>query len=135
MDKYGDYQQRNRYSDILTYHKSRVKLVRGLYHNDKASDYINACYVNSPFENADGSDFGDKKIIASQGPLPQTTDHFWQMIIENNVTMIVSTCKTSENGRTKCNQFWPDPNKGKTHLISHYDANKENIKTNLQDYA
>ena len=65
MDKYGDYQQRNRYSDILTYKKSRVKLVRGLYHNDKASDYINACYVNSPFENEDGSDFGDKKIIAS----------------------------------------------------------------------
>ena len=103
QDTKGDYQQRNRYSDILTYNKSRVKLLRGQHQGQVDSDYINACYVNSPFENADGSNYGDKKIIASQGPLPQTTDHFWQMILENNVTMIVSTCKTSENGRTKCN--------------------------------
>ena len=54
--------------------------------------------------------YGNKKIIASQGPLPATTDHFWQMIIEQNVTMIISTCKTKEAGRAKCNRFWPDSN-------------------------
>lgn len=68
-------------------------------------DYINACYVNSPYPPEKG--FGDKKIIASQGPLPQTVDHFWQMIIENNVTMIVSTCKPIESGRPKCHLFYP----------------------------
>jgi|TARA_B110000285_G_C14991997_1_gene546830 protein tyrosine phosphatase len=118
QDTKGDYQQRNRYSDILTYYKSRVKLARGQTSSYVDSDYINACYVNSPIENPDGTIYGDKKIIASQGPLPQTTDHFWQMILENNVTMIVSTCKTSENGRTKCNKFWPDKNNGNKHLIS-----------------
>ena len=63
----------------------------------KDTDYINACFANSPFEKAgaEGTAYnGDAKIICSQGPLPTTTDHFWQMIIENNVTMIVSTCKT-----------------------------------------
>lgn len=70
-DKVGIFSDRNRYSDILTYHKSRVKLQRGQDVNQiPESDYINACYVNSPFENADGSAFGDRKIIASQGPLP-----------------------------------------------------------------
>jgi protein tyrosine phosphatase len=65
------YSDRNRYSDILTYRKSRVKLQRGVYLQDYPdSDYINACYVNSPFENAENKSLGDKKIIASQGPLP-----------------------------------------------------------------
>ena len=87
---------RNRYTDIITYLKSRVKLVTGAdVDKNQASDYINACYINSPF----GS---DKKIIASQGPLENTVDHFWQMIVENNVTLIVSTCKLQENGRAKC---------------------------------
>lgn len=63
--------------------------------------------MNSPM--CDGGDqVGDRKIIASQGPLPQTTDDFWQMILEQNVTMVVSTCKTVELGRKKCNQFWPE---------------------------
>jgi len=87
---------RNRYVDIITYNKSRVHLSKGVNLNeDPASDYINACYINSPFA-------GDRKIIASQGPLPNTLDHFWQMIIENNVTMVVSTCRLQENRRPKC---------------------------------
>ena len=85
------YRLRNRYTDILPYAKSRVKLTTGVnLEMSQESDYINACYVNSPFS----GERGDKKIIASQGPLPETTDDFWQMIIEQNVTMIVSTCRT-----------------------------------------
>ena len=56
---------RNRYSDIITYIKTRVKLKKGV---DLAkaveSDYINACFVNSPFP-AEGEFKGDAKIIAS----------------------------------------------------------------------
>ena len=64
------YSQRNRYIDILTYDKSRVRLVEGVdLKNSPESDYINACYVNSPL--------GIKKIIASQGPLPNTVKDFW----------------------------------------------------------
>lgn len=73
--------------------------------NDPNQDYINACFMNSPFPQPDGK--GDKKIIASQGPLPHTTHDFWKMIVEQNVTMIVSTCKPRENGRDKCNIFYP----------------------------
>jgi protein tyrosine phosphatase len=75
---------RNRYSDILTYHKSRVTLQRGVQDSEfPEADYINACFVNSPFQlSINGQVFGDRKIIASQGPLPSTCHHFWQMIIE-----------------------------------------------------
>ena len=105
------YFDRNRYTDIITYSKTRVVLQNGVESfssKDPAADYINACYMNSPFP-AEGDYPGDRKIIASQGPLPQTTDHFWQMIIENNVTCVVSTCNIEEQGRAKCNKFWPDP--------------------------
>jgi protein tyrosine phosphatase len=53
------YFHRNRYSDIITYRKSRVVLKTGVnLEVDPSSDYINACYINSPFG-------GDRKIIAS----------------------------------------------------------------------
>jgi protein tyrosine phosphatase len=100
------YSARNRYCDIITYNKSRVKLSTGLSKDRPEGDYINGCYINSPFINESGHE-GNKKIIATQGPLAETVDHFWQMILENNVTMIVSTCKTVENGRAKCTRFWP----------------------------
>lgn len=60
------YGERNRYSDILTYNKSRVKLNKGVVLDQvPESDYINACYVNSPFENVEDKAKGDRKIIAS----------------------------------------------------------------------
>ena len=64
--------ERNRYIDIIAYEKTRVKLVAGVGENNTGkpgTEYINACYVNSPVLN--------KKIIASQGPLPATVNHFW----------------------------------------------------------
>ena len=65
------YEHRNRYVDIITYRKSRVILKEGVnLDEDPSSDYINACYINSPFG-------ADRKIIASQGPLPNTVNHFW----------------------------------------------------------
>ena len=47
---------RNRYNDILVYEKSRVVL-KNVDINCKYSDYINACYVDSPI--------GKQKLIAS----------------------------------------------------------------------
>ena len=69
-----EYQERNRYIDIITYHKSRVKLTNGVdLKQMPEGDYINACYVNSPFVKMNATNknvLGDTKIIASQGPLP-----------------------------------------------------------------
>ena len=69
---------RDRYMDIGVFKKSAVKLIYKT--EEEWSDYINACYTNSPL--TAGSDKGDGKIIMSQGPLPNTVEHFWQMLIE-----------------------------------------------------
>ena len=62
---------RDRYCDIPTYFKSQIKLKEGADKKfDEYSGYINACYLNSPFSMEKSSQFGDGKIIASQGPLP-----------------------------------------------------------------
>jgi protein tyrosine phosphatase len=50
----------------------------------------------------------DKKLIAAQGPLENTVDHFWRMIIEHKVTMVVSVCRLEEGGRPKCHKYWPE---------------------------
>ena len=45
------YLDRNRYSDILTYKKNRVLLQKGVKESEfPEADYINACFINSPFQ-------------------------------------------------------------------------------------
>ena len=72
-----------RYSNILPYDHNRVKL--GTTNHDE--DYINASWIKTA---------GNLDFIAAQGPLPQTVAHFWQMIAENNVTVIFALTKIEE---------------------------------------
>lgn len=72
--------------------------------NDNDTDYINAGYIDSPFEGSNS----DRKFIACQGPLPHTIKHLWRMVLQENVTLIISTCNLVENGIQKCEKFWPD---------------------------
>lgn len=48
------------------------------------------------------------QYIACQGPLPQTADHFWEMIMEQNVTAIAMVTQDVEGGKVKCHRYWPD---------------------------
>ena len=77
----------NRYTDILPFEDTRVVLKSG------TSPYINANYISSPFTGGD-----DRKIIAAQGPMSNTVEHFWQLVVQEEVTLIVSVCKLWERG-------------------------------------
>lgn len=63
------YMDRNRYIDILPFEKTRVILKNGVgLGSIPESDYINACFVNSPFKRVTDEETkfdGDAKIIAS----------------------------------------------------------------------
>ncbi|KTF81521.1 hypothetical protein cypCar_00028318 [Cyprinus carpio] len=82
--------QKNRYSNVLPYDASRVKLSMC---GSPFDDYINANYI--PGYNS------RKEFIAAQGPLPTTVNEFWRMVWEKNVHTIVMLTKCNEMGRVK----------------------------------
>jgi len=100
---------RNRYTDVLCYDHSRVELRNEESTavpedkedalGDNCSDYINANYVDGYKQK--------RAFIFTQGPLPKTYRHFWQMVWEQRVQVIVMTTRTFERGRQKCGQYWP----------------------------
>ncbi|KAF0988449.1 hypothetical protein HZS_46, partial [Henneguya salminicola] len=84
----------NRYKDILPYDCTRVQLIDS---NPEATDYINASYVHIPDS--------IKVYIACQNPLSITVHHFWQMIWEQNCSIIVMLNKIYERYDTF--KYWP----------------------------
>uniref|UniRef100_H2ZAR0 Tyrosine-protein phosphatase non-receptor type 20 n=1 Tax=Ciona savignyi TaxID=51511 RepID=H2ZAR0_CIOSA len=82
---------------FLTDDHSRVKLQT----DGNESDYINAGYIDS-YE-------GARTFIASQGPKSDTVKDFWKMIWETNSKVIVMLTNLMENGKAKCEQYWPEP--------------------------
>ncbi|XP_072765719.1 receptor-type tyrosine-protein phosphatase-like N isoform X1 [Anoplolepis gracilipes] len=91
--------QQNRSGAALPYDHSRVVL------NDLAnannSDYINASTITD-------HDPRNPAYIATQGPLPQTTADFWQLVWEQGSVVIVMLTRLTEEGRAMCHRYWPE---------------------------
>ncbi|XP_069075697.1 tyrosine-protein phosphatase non-receptor type 3 isoform X2 [Pleurodeles waltl] len=96
--KSGPNMDKNRYKDVLPYDATRVVLQGN-------EEYINANYVNMEIPSTGVVN----KYIASQGPLPHTCAHFWQLVWDHQLSLIVMLTTLTERGRTKCHQYWPDP--------------------------
>ncbi|KAG9481599.1 hypothetical protein GDO78_010699 [Eleutherodactylus coqui] len=88
---------KNRFTNVLPYDHSRVKL--SVMNGISTSDYMNANYM--PGYNS------NKEFIASQGPLPNTTTDFWRMVWEHQVNTVLMLTNCMENGRVKCEHYWP----------------------------
>ena len=80
--------EKDRYSLPLVCEHSRVKL-------QPQGVYINANYVLN------------KNYIASQAPLPHTFSQFYDMIWQENVSVIVMLTKLEESQRCKAHRYWP----------------------------
>ncbi|KAI7697949.1 Tyrosine-protein phosphatase non-receptor type 1 [Sarcoptes scabiei] len=89
----------NRYMDVVPYDKTRVKLKRFDF------DYINASYVSVPT--------AGRKYILTQGPLPNTSGHFWLMVLEQNTKAILMLNNLIECGVVKCHRYWPENERNK----------------------
>ncbi|VDK56774.1 unnamed protein product [Anisakis simplex] len=90
---------RNRYKDVVCIDQTRVVLK-----NDK-QDYIHASYVRGdPLVNP---------FICTQGPMKNTVNDFWKMMIQEKVSLIFMLCNVVEARKIKCVQYWP-PEEGET---------------------
>ncbi|OQS01055.1 receptor-type tyrosine-protein phosphatase [Thraustotheca clavata] len=84
--------RKNRYSDVLPYERTRVRL-----HGppiDAAGDYINANYVC------------DKTYIACCAPPPSAIADFWSMIWFENTKVILMLTKFVERRVIKADFYW-----------------------------
>ncbi|XP_023678582.1 tyrosine-protein phosphatase non-receptor type 9 isoform X2 [Paramormyrops kingsleyae] len=100
-------QERNRYGDVLCLDQSRVHLKPRM---GEISDYINASFIDGYKQK--------NAYIGTQGPLEKTYSHFWRMVWEQNVLVMVMTTRTEEGGRHKCGQYWP-PEEGGQEVYGH----------------
>ncbi|KAL8599953.1 hypothetical protein ACOMHN_050255 [Nucella lapillus] len=89
---------KNRYTNILPYDHSRVKLVQ--LNDDVTTDYINANYI--PGYHSKG------EYIASQGPLERIVDDFWRMVWEQCCPVIVMLSALTEGRLNKVYKYFPD---------------------------
>ncbi|KAK0153624.1 Tyrosine-protein phosphatase non-receptor type 1 [Merluccius polli] len=84
---------RNRYRDVSPFDHSRILLQLG------ENDYINASLIS--MEEA------QRNYILTQGPLPNTCGHFWEMVWEQRTRGVVMLNRVIEKGSIKCAQYWP----------------------------
>ncbi|KAF3817395.1 hypothetical protein GH733_012686, partial [Mirounga leonina] len=84
---------RNRYRDVSPFDHSRIKL------HQEENDYINASLIK--MEEA------QRSYILTQGPLPNTCGHFWEMVWEQKSRGVVMLNRVMEKGSLKCAQYWP----------------------------
>uniref|UniRef100_A0A8D1CWC6 protein-tyrosine-phosphatase n=1 Tax=Sus scrofa TaxID=9823 RepID=A0A8D1CWC6_PIG len=88
---------KDRYKTILPNPQSRVCLGRAQSQED--GDYINANYIR-------GYGGKDKAYIATQGPMPNTVSDFWEMVWQEEVSLIIMLTQLRE-GKEKCVHYWP----------------------------
>ncbi|KFQ70218.1 Tyrosine-protein phosphatase non-receptor type 3, partial [Phaethon lepturus] len=79
---------KNRYKDVLPYDATRIVL-------QGAEDYINANYVNMEIPSVGIVN----RYIATQGPLPHTCVHFWQVVWDHKLSLIIMLTTLTERGR------------------------------------
>ncbi|XP_029975219.1 tyrosine-protein phosphatase non-receptor type 1 [Salarias fasciatus] len=84
---------RNRYRDVSPFDHSRICLQLG------TNDYINASLITA--------EEAQRKYILTQGPLPNTCGHFWEMVWEQRTRGVVMLNRVIEKGSIKCAQYWP----------------------------
>ncbi|XP_055887198.1 receptor-type tyrosine-protein phosphatase alpha-like isoform X1 [Biomphalaria glabrata] len=98
-----EYKAKNRFKNICPYDHSRVHLKINTANHE--GDYINASYIRG-FNN-------EVTFIASQGPNEATLKDFIRMLWEQHVDKVVMLTNLIEEGKVKCEKYWPDETKMK----------------------
>lgn len=85
------YASKNRYSNNHPYEENRYRFQNA------------AIKERCPYMNASSFPSGH---ILTQGPLPETVEDFWLMVIDAKSPVIVMVANCVENGSDKCHPYW-----------------------------
>ncbi|CAK9295128.1 unnamed protein product [Gordionus sp. m RMFG-2023] len=124
--------KKNRYKDVNPFDHNRVILKpftdspnkSDLIPNPINNDYINASYIKGVIS--------EREYVASQGPLESTIIDFWQLIWQEDIKIILMICNLVEDGKTKCERYWPSEGE-KLNLID--EGNARNLSIKLMNFA
>ncbi|KAJ1139360.1 hypothetical protein NDU88_005735 [Pleurodeles waltl] len=89
---------KDRYKTILPNPQTCVCLRRA--DSQDENSYINANYIK-------GYEGLEKVFIATQGPMLNTVNDFWEMVWQEDVPVIIMITKLKE-GKEKCFHYWPE---------------------------
>ncbi|XP_008781549.1 protein-tyrosine-phosphatase PTP1 isoform X2 [Phoenix dactylifera] len=96
---------KNRYIDVLPFDDTRVVLNSSSGSKSSGNDYINASFVTI------ASSGRVSRFIATQGPLPDTFEDFWEMIIQYRCPVIVMlTLVDNPKMMKKCADYFQSEN-------------------------
>jgi protein tyrosine phosphatase len=87
---------KNRYKDVFCQDETRVVLKWPV---GSTNDYIHANWALIR---------GEKKFICAQGPTETTVNDFWRMVWEHKCKAVVMLCNVIEQGRKKCEPYYPE---------------------------
>ena len=62
--------------------------------------YVNGSYINVPIKK-----YGERAFIAASAPVEKSLLNFWEMILQNKVTLIIMLCNIKEK-TVVCEQYW-----------------------------
>ena len=65
--------------------------------------YINANYISSLWNKNQ-----PKQFIATQGPIPKSSENFWRMVWNEKAEVVVMLCGLEEHGRVACHVYYPE---------------------------
>lgn len=101
--------ERNRYSNIIPWDHTRIKLCT----SPDGNNYINANRVTLVAKKGDRT--YHKTYIATQGPLRETAGHFWQMVHDTTTerghesdkpTVVIQVTPFEDNQGERCCQYY-----------------------------
>ncbi|KAF7820043.1 protein-tyrosine-phosphatase PTP1 isoform X1 [Senna tora] len=94
---------KNRYSDVVPFDNNRIVLESSTDYRPTAKGYINASFVST------SSPGNVSQFIATQGPLPNTYEDFWEMVIQYHCPAIVMLTRLVDNYHykmVKCGNYF-----------------------------
>ncbi|KAF6147867.1 hypothetical protein GIB67_014447 [Kingdonia uniflora] len=96
---------KNRYGDVVPFDQNRVVLKSSNDRRSPGRSYINASVIKiGPTESV-------SQFIATQGPLPNTYEDFWEMVIQCHCPVIVMLTQLVDNYKMiKCGDYFQADN-------------------------